>query len=90
MTNENDKIRVRIMGSERMHYDQIVTMTRKEWEELKATPERDIVSSSFSPLNALVDVKDAYDWDGFENVEMAVVDDDDKPVKPEDCYEGGS
>jgi len=85
----SDKIRIRITCEQTIRYNQIVEMTRNRWEQIKRMPECDMEDPSISPLDGYLDLKDPVDWDDFEDVEMIVVDDDGKPVKPRDEYEGG-
>ena len=84
------KIKVRITCSERLRYDQTVEMTREQWAELKATPERKMEDGVMSPLSSWLDLRDPVSGDDFDDIELDVVDDENKPVKPSDCYEGGS
>lgn len=85
----NKKIKVRIKCSERVRYDQTVEMTRDEWAELKSTKETLIEDSMMSPLAEWLNMRDPNDTDGFCDIEIEVVDENKKPVVPEDCYEGG-
>ena len=86
----SDKIKIRIQCSERVLYDQTVEMTCEQWCELKATPEHTMEHEDMSPLPLWVELSDPLGSRGFEDIEMEVVDDDNDPVKPIDCYEGGA
>lgn len=82
----SEKIKVRIQTSQKVYYDQIVEMSREAWEKLKATPERQMESESMGPLSELLDLKDFSNWSDYDEPELTVVDDDGKPVQPEDYY----
>lgn len=82
----SEKVKVRIQTSQKVHYDQIVEMTRDEWEKLKATPERTMESEDMGPLSELLDLKECSDWGDYDEPELTVVDDEGKPIKPEDYY----
>lgn len=82
----SEKLKIRITCSERVRYDQTVEMTREEWDELKATPAREMEDGDMSPLTSLLDLRDPVSSDEFDDIELDVVDDDNKPVKPADGY----
>ena len=86
----SDKIKVRITCSERVRYDQTVEMTREEWAKLKATPERKMEDGDRSPLSSWLDLREPVSSDNFDDIELDVVDEENKPVRPADCYEGGA
>lgn len=81
-----EKIKVRITCSERVSYDQTVEMTREEWLKLKATPERTMEDGDMSPLSSWLNLNEPVSGDDFLDIELDVVDDDNKPVNPPDCY----
>jgi hypothetical protein len=85
----SDKLKIRITCSERVRYDQTVEMTREEWLKLKATPERKMEDGDMSPLTSWLDLREVLSGDDFDDIEIDVVGDDNKPVKPSDCYDGG-
>lgn len=78
--------RVRIQASQYVHYDQIVQMTREQWDKIKSSPERRL-SAEIDLWLDTSDVSHAEDIDE-EEIEIFVCDESGKPVKPEDRYVG--
>jgi hypothetical protein len=76
-----EKIQVRITGRQEVRYDQIVSMTKDEWEELKRIHEDEIGESA----EGWLDLGDISDSDTMEDVEMTVVENG-VAVKPMDQY----
>lgn len=61
---------IRITCRQTVTYDQILEITEEDWEDLKEVTERDIESSSMSPLGDLLDLTDVCDGEAFRDVEM--------------------
>jgi hypothetical protein len=55
-------------------------------EKLKVTPERLMESEDMGPLSDLLNINDCSNWDNYDEPELNVVDDEGKPVQPEDYY----
>ncbi len=77
-------VRVRITASERVTYDQVVTLTPSEWEQLKAMRPKDASEVLGDMLNKHDCDGDGIDKDDFE---AFVVNKDNEPVKPSDRYQ---
>lgn len=80
-----EQVLVRITASQKVRYSQTITMSREDWEELKAEPGRraaDIVQDLINPA----DVFDADDID--DDFEVVVVDVNGKEIQPADSYTG--
>lgn len=84
----SDKIKIRITCSEQITFDQTVEMTHEEWKELKSTPRFKMEDGDMSPLTEWLDLRNPLGSDDFDDIEIDVVDDENKPVKPGDFYEG--
>ena len=84
-----DNVFVLIECEQKVRYCKTVMMTRERWEEIKKVPDREMERDYSSPLGDLFDDHDITDWDDYEDVEMTVVDENGKPVEPEDYYRGG-
>lgn len=85
VSSQEPKINVRITASCKVHYDQTVKMTRKEWEALKKSSERAITTGG--ALEAWLDLADISNADNMEDdFEMEVVDESGKPATPPDIY----
>jgi hypothetical protein len=83
MSDENN-VEIRIQASQMVRYDQTVTMTRRQWERIKALDEERRVQE----LAVWLDLSDVSDADDIEDdVDAFVVDGDDKMVKPRDGIE---
>lgn len=83
MSDENN-VEIRIRASQMVRYDQTVTMTRKEWEKIKAMDEERCVQE----LAGWLDLSDVSDADDIEDdVDAFVVGSDNKMVKPRDGIE---
>jgi hypothetical protein len=82
----SEKVKIRIQTSQKVTYDQIVEMTREQWEALKATPEKLMEDESRSPLSDWLNFNDVLDSDDYDEPNLTVVDDDGKPVRPNDYY----
>lgn len=80
-------IKVQIQCVEKVRYCQTVEMTKKQWEELKKTKTSKLEDSQMSPLTQYLDLHDPMDAEGFEDVEMEVVDEEGKSVEPADYYQ---
>lgn len=61
---------IRITCRQTVTYDQTLEITEEEWEDLKEVTERDIESSSVSPLGDLLDLTDVCDGQEFSYVEI--------------------
>lgn len=80
----NDTVSIRIQASQMVRYDQTVTMTRKQWEKIKAMDGDRRVQE----LADWLDRSDVDDADEIEDdLDAFVVDGDDKMVKPRDGIE---
>lgn len=60
---------IRIQCRQVVSYDQTIEITEDEWAELKKITERDIESSSMSPLGDMLDLRDC-DGEDFRDVEI--------------------
>lgn len=64
---------IRITCRQTVTYDQTIEITEEEWEDMKEVTERDIESSSVSPLGDLLDLMDVCDGEEFRDVEITEV-----------------
>lgn len=83
-TIEAETVRVRIQARQVVHYNQIVEMSRDEWNELKESEEERAADAAMG----WIDTRDVYDADPVEpeDFEAIVVTDDGIPVSPRDEY----
>ena len=77
-----EKVKIRIRASQEIRYDQTVEIPLSEWGEIRQTPERVMEDEHMSPIISLIDFNNVLESRGFSDVEIDVVDDDDKFVKP--------
>ena len=87
MSKSTDKVLVKIVCTEKVQYHQLVEMSRDEWEKLKATDERTMEDEDRSPLASVLDLCDVYGSDGFDDIEIDVVDQEGKQVEPADYWD---
>lgn len=82
----SEKVRIKITASQTFHFDQIVEITKEQWEQIKGISERDMHDGDSSPLVDLIDAANPSSWDDFDNAELCVVDAERNAVKPIDEY----
>ena len=88
LITDPDFVNVEIIARQTVVYSQTKTISRKRWEEIKATPEREITDGD-GILAELLDLTDICDWEDFDINTIRLVDAVGKPIKPKDEYEGG-
>lgn len=77
-----EKIYVRITGRQKLSYNQIVEMNKKEWEEIKSMNEND----AGQYLGGFLDYSNPIDSEDIEDWEADVVDENGNLIKPRDSY----
>jgi hypothetical protein len=81
-------MKIRIECSQVVRCSQYKEISEAAWAKLKETPGRQMNDEDRSPLIDLLDFRDVYSSESFDDVEITVVDEQCEPIKPIDCYEG--
>jgi hypothetical protein len=69
----SEKIKVRILVTQEITYDQTVEMTRSEFDKLSKLPDKELENGDMSPLTMLLDLRDVAGWGDFEIEDFSVV-----------------
>lgn len=71
-------MKIRIQCIEKVQFDQIVEISKKDWKEIKKTKDRTMEDGQMSPLPNYLDLKDPMDSQGFDDIELFECDEEGK------------
>lgn len=78
---DEEMVQVRIVASQKLRFDQIKNIPKKEWDEYRALVAANARDSEFQKFGELyIEPNDPVDWDDYDDVEIDLCDDEGRPL----------